>query len=53
VSRYMDEPLKARVIAELRPQNKTPKIGAKKKKTKAKDKVKSKAKTKVRTKKRK
>ncbi|GEA05865.1 ATP-dependent RNA helicase SrmB [Alteromonas sp. KUL42] len=31
-SRYMGEPLKARVIDTLRPKNKTPKIGPKKKK---------------------
>lgn len=46
VSRYMGEPLKARVIDELRPKNKTPKIGPKKKKVKAKDKAKAKAKPK-------
>ncbi|WP_394221795.1 ATP-dependent RNA helicase SrmB [Alteromonas gracilis] len=45
-ARYMGEPLKARVIDELRPKNKTPKIGPKKKKVKAKDKTKAKAKTK-------
>ena len=45
-SRYMGEPLKARVIDELRPKNKTPKIGPKKKKVKAKDKAKAKAKPK-------
>ncbi len=45
-SRYMGEPLKARVIDELRPKNKTPKIGPKKKKVKAKDKAKAKAKSK-------
>ena len=39
----MGEPLKARVIDELRPKNKTPKIGPKKKKVKAKDKAKAKA----------
>jgi ATP-dependent RNA helicase SrmB len=48
VARYMGEPLKARVIDELRPKNKTPKIGPKKKKVKAKDKAKSKAKPKKR-----
>jgi ATP-dependent RNA helicase SrmB len=48
VSRYMGEPLKARVIDELRPKNKTPKIGPKKKKVKAKDKAKAKAKPKKR-----
>lgn len=48
VTRYMGEPLKARVIDELRPKNKTPKIGPKKKKVKAKDKAKSKAKPKKR-----
>ena len=42
-ARYMGEPLKARVIDELRPTNKTPKIGPKKKKVKAKDKAKAKA----------
>ena len=47
-SRYMGEPLKARVIDELRPKNKTPKIGPKKKKVKAKDKAKAKAKPKKR-----
>ena len=46
-ARYMGEPLKARVIDELRPKNKTPKIGPRKKK------VKDKAKTKARPKKRK
>ena len=45
-ARYMGEPLKARVIDELRPKNKTPKIGPKKKKVKAKDKAKAKAKPK-------
>ncbi len=45
-ARYMGEPLKARVIDELRPKNKTPKIGPKKKKVKAKDKTKAKAKPK-------
>lgn len=45
-ARYMGEPLKARVIEELRPKNKTPKIGPKKKKVKAKDKAKAKAKPK-------
>ncbi|AFT94346.1 ATP-dependent RNA helicase SrmB [Alteromonas macleodii str. 'Balearic Sea AD45'] len=45
-ARYMGEPLKARVIEELRPKNKTPKIGPKKKKVKAKDKTKAKAKPK-------
>ena len=45
-ARYMGEPLKARVIDELRPKNKTPKIGPKKKKVKAKDKAKAKAKSK-------
>ena len=45
-SRYMGEPLKARVIDELRPKNKTPKIGPKKKKVKAKDKAKAKDKPK-------
>ena len=45
-ARYMGEPLKARVIDELRPKNKTPKIGPKKKKAKAKDKAKAKAKPK-------
>lgn len=48
VTRYMGEPLKPRVIDELRPKNKTPKIGPKKKKVKAKDKAKSKAKPKKR-----
>jgi ATP-dependent RNA helicase SrmB len=48
VARYMGEPLKPRVIDELRPKNKTPKIGPKKKKVKAKDKAKSKAKPKKR-----
>ncbi len=43
-ARYMGEPLKARVINELRPKNKTPKIGPKKKKVKAKDKSKAKPK---------
>ena len=54
VSRYTGEPLKARVIADLRPKNKTPKVGPKKKKVKAKDKAKAKPKkkVKVRTKKR-
>lgn len=47
-SRYMGEPLKARVIDTLRPKNKTPKIGPKKKKVKAKDKAKAKAKPKKR-----
>ena len=47
-ARYMGEPLKARVIEELRPKNKTPKIGPKKKKVKAKDKAKAKAKPKKR-----
>jgi ATP-dependent RNA helicase SrmB len=47
-ARYMGEPLKARVIDELRPKNKTPKIGPKKKKVKAKDKAKAKAKPKKR-----
>ena len=51
VSRYMGEPLKARVIDELRPKNKTPKIGPKKKKVKAKDKAKAKAKAKPKKKK--
>ena len=46
-ARYMGEPLKARVIDELRPKNKTPKIGPRKKK------VKDKAKAKARPKKRK
>ncbi|GFD67279.1 ATP-dependent RNA helicase SrmB [Alteromonas sp. KUL156] len=46
VARYMGEALKARVIDELRPKNKTPKIGPKKKKVKAKDKAKAKAKPK-------
>ena len=46
-ARYMGVPLKARVIDELRPKNKTPKIGPKKKK------VKDKAKAKARPKKRK
>ena len=45
-ARYMGEPLKARVIDELRPKNKTPKIGPKKKKVKAKDKAKAKGKPK-------
>lgn len=45
-ARYMGEPLKARVIDELRPKNKAPKIGPKKKKVKAKDKAKAKAKPK-------
>ncbi|MFZ8198939.1 ATP-dependent RNA helicase SrmB [Alteromonas portus] len=45
-ARYMGEPLKARVIDELRPKNKTPKIGPKKKKVKAKDKAKAKPKKK-------
>ena len=45
-ARYMGEPLKARVIDELRPKNKMPKIGPKKKKVKAKDKAKAKAKPK-------
>ena len=45
-ARYMGEPLKARVIDELRPKNNTPKIGPKKKKVKAKDKAKAKAKPK-------
>jgi len=45
-ARYMGEPLKARVIEELRPKNKTPKIGPKKKKVKAKDKAKAKSKPK-------
>jgi len=45
-ARYMGEPLKARIIDELRPKNKTPKIGPKKKKVKAKDKTKAKAKPK-------
>lgn len=45
-ARYLGEPLKARVIDELRPKNKTPKIGPKKKKVKAKDKAKAKAKPK-------
>ena len=45
-ARYMGEPLKARVIDELRPKNKTPKIGPKKKKVKAKDKAKAKSKPK-------
>ena len=45
-ARYMGVPLKARVIDELRPKNKTPKIGPKKKKVKAKDKAKAKAKPK-------
>ena len=45
-ARYMGEPLKARVIDELRPKNKTPNIGPKKKKVKAKDKAKAKAKPK-------
>lgn len=31
IARYMGEPLKARVIDELRPKNKTPKIGPKRK----------------------
>ena len=47
-ARYMGEPLKARVIDELRPKNKTPKIGPKKKKVKANDKAKAKAKPKKR-----
>ncbi|BFT29391.1 ATP-dependent RNA helicase SrmB [Alteromonas sp. D210916BOD_24] len=47
-ARYMGEPLKARVIDELRPKNKAPKIGPKKKKVKAKDKAKSKTKPKKR-----
>ncbi|MBJ2128063.1 ATP-dependent RNA helicase SrmB [Alteromonas sp. IB21] len=51
VARYMGEPLKARVIDELRPKNKTPKIGPKKKKVKAKDKAKAKAKAKPKKKK--
>ncbi|MBQ4828669.1 ATP-dependent RNA helicase SrmB [Alteromonas sp. MMG017] len=57
-ARYTEEPIKARVIAELRPQNKAPKIGPRKKKLTAKDKAKAKSKakpknkTKVRTKKR-
>ena len=46
-ARYMGEPLKARVIDELRPKNKTPRIGPRKKK------VKDKAKAKARPKKRK
>ena len=50
-ARYMGEPLKARVIDELRPKNKTPKIGPKKKKVKAKDKTKAKAKAKPKKKK--
>ena len=50
-ARYMGEPLKARVIDELRPKNKTPKIGPKKKKVKAKDKAKAKAKAKPKKKK--
>ncbi len=45
-ARYMGVPLKARVIDELRPKNKTPKIGPKKKKVKAKDKAKAKGKPK-------
>ena len=47
-ARYMGEPLKARVIDELRPKNKAPKIGPKKKKVKAKDKAKAKTKPKKR-----
>ncbi|GEA01211.1 ATP-dependent RNA helicase SrmB [Alteromonas sp. KUL17] len=50
IARYMGEPLKARVIDELRPKNKTPKIGPKKKKVKAKDKAKAKAKPKKKNK---
>ena len=50
-ARYMGVPLKARVIDELRPKNKTPKIGPKKKKVKAKDKTKAKAKAKPKKKK--
>ncbi len=38
-ARYMGEPLKSRVIAELRPKNKAPKSTAKKKKVKAKSKT--------------
>lgn len=38
-ARYMGEPLKSRVIAELRPKNKAPKSTAKKKKVKAKTKT--------------
>ncbi len=34
IIRYTEEPLKARVIDELRPQNKTPKVAPKKKKVK-------------------
>ena len=46
-ARYMDEPLKARVIAELKPKNKTPKITAKKKKTATKKKTRPKNKAKA------
>ena len=45
-ARYTEEPIKARVIAELRPQNKAPKIGPRKKKLTAKDKAKAKSKAK-------
>ena len=45
-ARYTEEPIKARVISELRPQNKAPKIGPRKKKLTAKDKAKAKSKAK-------
>ena len=50
VVRYMDEPMKGRVISELRPKNKTPKIGAKKKKVAGKTKAKRKTKPKTKSK---
>ena len=49
VGRYMNEPVKARVISELRPKNKAPSTKGKKKPAKTKAQAKAKAKKRANT----